>query len=305
MAIPICWWWMHCKEHFDNFESSPWAQGYELLRRLPEFHELLSGTILGLHSSPISFELNPMHRPWIALSISEQERFKFTFAELLAELGFQVSGGVVAGNRGIIFKCLWPRQRIIAWVKGALNQPTPPAVEVVESGKPEFAWKVDWPKIVKTAAQWKNRGRLYVHQERISWQVVDLKRPEWILFRVPQQVEDDGKARQLTRQETLTTLRSFLRNPPMGYLDHVQNCRETSKQRQCGRLDHPVPKTLMFGLMCYDTTQAGGRVAALAEWLARTTDLLGRHSLDYFFRALRHGKKRLRTLLHEARKYTE
>lgn len=78
-VIPARWWWLGSQTEWEQFERDPYAQGYELLRRVPELHGLLTGSILGPYYSPLPLERDPIHRPWQDLSQVEQKRFKSSF----------------------------------------------------------------------------------------------------------------------------------------------------------------------------------------------------------------------------------
>lgn len=256
-TIPARWWWLQSQNKWNKFQTDPIAQGYELLRRLPELHDLLAGSIVGPHLSPLPPERNPTHRPWPTLLHIEEQRFKFGFTKLLGDLGFSVGGGVLVGTKAIIFNCLWLGKRSVAFVKVALECPAPLIVGSDGVGLRERNPPAKTPQ----------PHDHYIKSKRsfASWEPIDTDKPEWIRLPLPVTViNKTGKKRALNDKDILTAFETFLRKPPKTFVAYRARLK-----RQRGRLEQPKPRTLALGLMAHDCKLLpGAKLSMLADWLA-------------------------------------
>ncbi|MEK7675099.1 MAG: hypothetical protein AAB676_04590 [Verrucomicrobiota bacterium] len=223
-TIPDRWWWLQSRNEWDKFQTDPYAQGYELLRRLPELHGFPTGSILGPHLSPLPPERDPMHRPWPTLSRNVKERFKFHYVKLLGDLGFPVGGEVFVATKFIIFNCLWPGKRSVAFVKAKLECPAPLIV-----GSDGFGLRQRNP-----TAKTPQPHDQYIRSKRrfATWKPIEEDKPEWIYLPMPDKVIDPmGEERTLNDNDILTAFETFIRKPPKDFVAY-----RARLQRQRGRL---------------------------------------------------------------------
>ena len=297
--IPDRWWWLRSQAEWEKFERDPYAQGYEMVRRIPELHGLLAGTILGPHYVPLPPERDPIHRSWHDLPEVERERFKSGFDGGLGELGFPTSGGVSAGKRAVFFDCSLPPKRIVSLVEAALKTPVLMMVgskETIEH---------------KSSRQEPSTHRNYIKSKGIHWEAEELTglRARYIMLKLPPEVPDPstGKERPLNHEDISNVVATFLRNPPPEFRKHLE--RVMRKRR---RLDHPNPRTLVLGFMARDfTALPGGKLMKLADWLAMQAPATlkrfdftpGPKTRRKAFNDLDYAKDALEKLLKKARKH--
>lgn len=296
--IPARWWWLQSLEQWELFREEPWAQGYELLHRSPEFHPSLGGSILGPHFTPVPPESDPTFRSWPNLTRAERERFKFDFNRPLGKLGFLVGGGVWVGNNVVVFNCLWSSKRNRALIEASLRHPAPFA----GGSNTVLLRKRKQP----TRATIPNDFYIRSKNKFKTWKPIDESSPEWISLPLPKKGTDsEGRTRRLNSNDVVTAFETFIRNSPEDYKEY-----RASMRTKTGRLDHPQPRTLAFGLMCFDSVLASKAMTELAKWLAAETQIPTDFRLtakvrektdDQYLRTLRHSLKKVKTLLRHAR----
>ncbi len=245
--IPTRWWWLQSQSQWETFQDDHWAQGYELMRRSLEHHNLLLGTIVGPHYSPIPVEKDPTHRSWIGLSRREQDHFRSGFKEMLGSLGFRVGSGIRVGNKSIVFDCSKPLKRMLSLLESGLKAPTPVIIghEIRGTGAVSTVNREQNPSAGDSGSF---TTYLKSRKQFSNWKVLDDEQPEWIHLPLPDCIKDKKeRIRTLNDKEILTAFETFIRKPPSEFRKH-----RAKQRRRHRRLDVPKPRTLVLGIMAHD-----------------------------------------------------
>lgn len=237
------WWWIKSPEAYRRFTSNPFAQGYEVLRRIEKFRNQL----------PHSF--CAPHETWEKLYQRNREYFSVNFKNTLIRLNLLKT--IFAGPKGISFDANLSNDHLLKALESELIQPTLVACGVDPMGDSSF-------RAVAKFTSHPNRDRPYRKREdKLPW--VWNKGLAGVYLQIPQNIVE-GKSCEPSSEEIFAYFRNFIKHDSPA--DFAAYRKEIRKQTIPARQENA--RTLAMGLMAHDYAYfAGSELKELAVWLCK------------------------------------
>jgi hypothetical protein len=239
------WWWIESTKSFRRLTENPFAQGYEVLRRIESFRTQL----------PASF--CPPDQTWKQLYRRQKDYFSLNFMETLRRLN--LIKGIFAGPQGISFDATQSSDYLLKALQYELSNPTPLACgtqplknygfRIVPKRKPDPKYKEFYTKRPIDKPLWE-KGPVETG--------VYLPLPQYTIC---------GEVYEATSDEIYAYFRNFIKdNPPADFSAYRRTVRRTTKTGRQERAE-----TIALGLMAFDySILSGTELKDLADWLFKT-----------------------------------
>jgi len=259
-TVKKSWWWTESPESFSRFAENPFAQGYEIWKRIREFRkELFFLQVMGN-----AFYSTASPPSWIEVSTQVQQHFALLYRPQLKRLGLIKS--IFYSSEMMIFDCTFPAYYLIEALRSEMRNPTSVASGFADGVAFEIKTKI------RPTPPSPNPSKHYTKQPR--WIPVDASPSDadapWaspskyngrlIGLRLPKKVDwHTGKERPFTEPELLSYFRTFIKDlPKPQFVAHRQKFPRSSAPPAPVR-----PHVLALGFMAIDFQ----KLKSLAEWL--------------------------------------
>lgn len=246
-AIKKTWWWIESPDALNRFSENPFAQGYELLRRIGRFCERLTKANC------------PPNHTWKQLYSAQKDCFSFACRGVLTDLNLRAR--TMAGPGGICFDATKNSDYLLKSLRFEIRHPTPFVYGVREDSK-SF-------RISAVFAPHPNSDVVYTPRpDGPSWH--KCRAPGMVYVSFPRQLKPlcgqpmTGKDRKMTDREVLAYFRNFIKeNPPKEFKAYRKDVRKRT------RIVHrDTARTLSLGLMANDYVSVpNAELKDLADWI--------------------------------------
>lgn len=235
------WWWTQSEANFKHFNDDSDAQGYELLRRLPNYRQQC-------------FFYDHPEKTWLQIDPRGQVLFTSLYKHDLMKMG--LAKQIHFSPRGLDFDCRLPASYLIDALKEELKNPTPLIAGTY--GQSLVSEKTNVKELPVSA---------YTAQCGI-WRVVFAPDPYMIHLPLPETIrcEMERKSPRIGDQ-ILRYFTTFVKDKaPNDFAEHRRKFPRKHPKRRPFR----KPEKLALALMVLDC----GDIAKLTRWLIKSPSML-------------------------------
>jgi hypothetical protein len=234
--VKKAWWWIESPKALERFSADPFAQGYELLRRIERFGQCLPAS----HCQP--------DQTWKQLYRQQRDFFSINYLSTLKRLGLVKH--IMAGPGGISFDASQSADYLLKALKFETERPTPVACGA------SFRVVAKWaPGKEDTTHALRPTSVAPLWEAGIAGAYLPL--PPYKCY---------GEDREFTGPEAYAYFRNFIKdNPPADFVAY-----RNSLHRKGKALRREAPRHLALGLIAHDyASLQGSELKELAQWICR------------------------------------
>ncbi|MDB6064062.1 MAG: hypothetical protein JWR26_270 [Pedosphaera sp.] len=285
------WWWIGSAKLLCEFEGDPFAQAYEVMRRMERFESEL-------------FFYVRNGQTWRQLPVADRHLFVMTYKKWLERLGWCKT--ITVGPGGISFDCSRSSHFLLEALTRELAHPTAMmagfSLKMVRSGTSDVRQAIESTRGAIPRFSSHDSGNKPYTSQSGSWSFSAQAR-KMVYLRFPLQTKF-GENRTISDREAMAYFRSFIKDAPPADFDAHR--KQFQRPEQVSRMPHS--RTISMGIMALDVSdlpKPESDLKALALWFGRPQSrkngkTIFSHSITKLTKDLFNGKASIDRLMLDA-----